>query len=257
MAAAAAGAISTILGHQHVPEGGGICPAALGGADPLRVAAVAIAVNEQDMVLLTKRPAAMRTFPSAWVLPGGALEEGDASIAECAARELYEETGLSASTSTASLVCLWESAFPTTPDAWRDAMARGTRRAHHVIVFVELRVQDAPLCLQEAECEEACWMPLADMTSILLSDGAVGNAVGSDGRPIPSHKLRGVYPNTSGEGIGRGHLFALSMLARKRTEARRRASPGRPQSRWLRVPPWLQQVGRPSWLGSPPSAGDG
>ena len=57
------------LGHQH-PD----CPAMvppLPQQRPPRMAAVAIIVDPQDRVLLSRRPAHMRTFPGAWVLPGG------------------------------------------------------------------------------------------------------------------------------------------------------------------------------------------
>jgi len=44
-------------------------------------------------VLLTKRSINLRTFPGAWVLPGGHIELGE-SLEECVIREIYEETGV-------------------------------------------------------------------------------------------------------------------------------------------------------------------
>jgi hypothetical protein len=46
-----------------------------------------------------------------------------------------------------------------------------------------------------------------------------------EGEPISGQLLRGVYPNALGEGIARGHLFALSQLVQSMRAAPLRFSP--------------------------------
>ena len=57
-------------------------------------------------VLLGQRGPNSKAFASAWCLVGGFLESGKESLAECAARELQEETGISASPEQMKLVTL-------------------------------------------------------------------------------------------------------------------------------------------------------
>ena len=56
----------------------------------------------------------MRTFPRAWVAPGGGADEGE-TLAACAAREVSEEVGLEVER--LDPLCLWESFYPTSPEA--------------------------------------------------------------------------------------------------------------------------------------------
>ena len=53
-----------------------------------------VPLTYQNRVLLTRRPASMRTFPGCWVAPGGSMDPTDVSLAAAAIRELREETGL-------------------------------------------------------------------------------------------------------------------------------------------------------------------
>lgn len=62
--------------------------------------------GEGGSVLLTRRRRDLRTFPGAWVLPGGGVDAGESLVA-CAQRELEEETGLVVSPDDLEPLCLW------------------------------------------------------------------------------------------------------------------------------------------------------
>ena len=152
-----------------------------------RAAACALVVDREGSVLLTRRRRHMRTFPSAWVCPGGGLDEGE-SLEACARREVAEETGIvvdaaatlpspssptspsspssassarsSSSTSTSLRpLCAWESFFPTSPE---DCVAKGTISAQHFLLFFVAAVDDdvrPPVTLQEDETDAFVWVP--------------------------------------------------------------------------------------------------
>ena len=197
----------------------------------VRLGAVAIPINSANEVLLTRRPRLMRTFPGAWVLPGGSVDREDESVVHAALRELEEETGLKAPLDACEQpapLCLWESCFPVSFDEWAAQRKEGVRRtAHFLISFVVVRVGSvAPLRLQPAECDAAVWVPLGDVAAALCGDGSATSAEcyaaapmdGVDGTtvaPVKPQQLAGVYPNALGEGVGRGHLWALRRLLRR------------------------------------------
>ena len=62
--------------------------------------------NGACTVLLGQRGPNSKAFANAWCLVGGFLESGKESLPECAARELEEETGISASPEEMKLVTL-------------------------------------------------------------------------------------------------------------------------------------------------------
>ncbi|KAF4521257.1 hypothetical protein B566_EDAN008458 [Ephemera danica] len=93
--------------------------------------AVSVLVESKDsLILMTKRPEHMRTFPRAWVPPGGHIEQKE-SLIEAGLRELKEETGLSVSSdATIEVLCLWESVYPV-------MLGFGTPVRHHVVLDPE------------------------------------------------------------------------------------------------------------------------
>ena len=235
------------LGHQGRYDD--VCCPVLADEPPsgphrVRLSAVAVPIDSDDRVLLTRRPRSMRTFPGAWVLPGGAVDAEDATVAHAALRELNEEVGLRAPIEACepSPLALWESCFPVSLEGWRSARASGARINHVLAAFVVVRIDDelarTPLRLEPAECDGACWVPLEEVAGVLCGDGEWADGDGAEvahsyararvvadaGRPtdgdapIDAALLSGVYPNAGGEGVARGNLWALRQL-----RARRRA----------------------------------
>lgn len=148
------------LGHQEGASGNSSCPASVVGAravGAVRLAAVALVVDPEacgggGAVLLTRRPSSMRSFPRAWVLPGGGVDASDVGVSAAAVRELEEETGLkivggagreeegaadilaageAACLGTTRLLCLWESCYPVKAAAWAQ-MVGGLRGGEEI-----------------------------------------------------------------------------------------------------------------------------
>ncbi len=235
-AADADGARPLVLGHQQGADGLA-CPATADeqlstAPSPPRLAAVAVAVDEsRSHVLLTRRPRTMRTFPGAWVLPGGSVDASDASVCAGARRELLEEAGIGPAPTDASVVplCCWESCYPTSHAEWGQARTAGGRCIQHLVVYYMVPVPiNSVLKLDPIECDCAVWAPLSEIASLLGGDSAVERVFARapgvpEGEPISARVLCGVYPNALGEGIARGHLFALSQLVRLAAQSGRDA----------------------------------
>lgn len=208
------------LGHQHssscscpITADDGILPFAAP-----RLAAVALAMDEQNRILLTRRPESMRTFPGAWVLPGGGVDVSDGTVVSAACRELEEETGLRPSQLPLEPFCAWESCFPTSVHEWSAQRAKGGRTSHHLIVYFVIPVSSGQLLkLNPDECECAAWVPLEDVAKLseaddeMLADETFPLAVPANGH-MPARSLAGVYPNSVGSGIGRGHMWAIRQM---------------------------------------------
>lgn len=233
------------LGHQDFADDDmstTMCPAlaedeAAADRPPLRLAAVALTLDRRRRVLLTRRPRSMRTFPGAWVLPGGSVDPTDATSGHAALRELKEETGLdgsidglSDSATPPTPLCVWESCYPVSGEGWAENRREGKKVAHfliccHVVEIADAHGRNEPptVTLEPDECDCACWVPLADVVDTLCAPaehadegGEYPRAPGSPllDEPVARSSLRGVYPNrVRGEGIGRAHLWALRQLA--------------------------------------------
>ncbi|XP_074785052.1 m7GpppN-mRNA hydrolase NUDT17 [Athene noctua] len=113
------------------PPAGGLPPQLRGQGVAAAVATLLQASTGR--VLLTRRAAALSTFPSVWVPPGGHVEP-DEELLPAGLRELEEETGLRLEPGTFSwrTLGLWESVYPP-------ALSQGLPRHHHVIVYLLLR----------------------------------------------------------------------------------------------------------------------
>jgi 8-oxo-dGTP pyrophosphatase MutT (NUDIX family) len=181
-----------------------------------------------DHLLITRRPSYMRSFPRAYVFPGGGVNAGE-SLLDAVAREVREETGLSVREWT--LESLWESVYPTVSEPGVPI------QAHHLVCYFSGRLNERldnsiadQLVLCEEEVDGALWLSRKDIDSILNSteksdDGERNRELRfctNNSEDNPSVKLKdliGIYPqiNESGEycGIAQGSLFALEEFSLK------------------------------------------
>ena len=185
-----------------------------------QLAAVGLVLDSPkgEYVLLTRRPSHMRSFPGAWVLPGGGFDPiaGDTSLQDTVAREIQEETGLSLLGTRLQQqqqqqrkrqqrfgdeggirpFCLWESCYPTDPHS------PGPIRAHHIVVFyqavcdwqqqgtrndditstIAVHGSRPALHLQKAEVDSALWLSVEDFRQILAHMHASQESPSSESR---------------------------------------------------------------------------
>lgn len=152
---------------------------------------VAVLVESFDShVLMTQRSDHMRSFPRAWVPPGGHLEVGE-SIIHGALRELEEETGLvlDPRNTRTRLLCLWESAYPP-------LIALGEPRNHHVVLYFHSKSSEtwkqlqAGIKLDPKEVKASTWLSRDNVQSIKLGHKGVEKiqqfVVGEDGQTHPA-----------------------------------------------------------------------
>ena len=100
--------------------------------DYVQLGVVAAVSDPTGRILLTRRAAHMRSFPRAWVMPGGGLDDGE-SLTDCLVREVKEETGVDVDRETVNPFCLWESCYPTCGQECLEAGSGIT--AHYLVVF--------------------------------------------------------------------------------------------------------------------------
>ena len=113
--------------------------------------AVAVAVLKDDAVLMIER-----RDNGLWSLPGGTMDIGE-SVADCAVREVEEETGFR--TKVELLVGIYSD-----PDI-RIAYADGEVRQEFSLV-VTARIIGGDLALQSSEVTDAKWVSLGDLADV-------------------------------------------------------------------------------------------
>eukprot|EP00977_Amphora_coffeiformis_P016132 scaffold4910_cov169-Amphora_coffeaeformis.AAC.14 len=188
----------------------------------------------RDHVFITRRPRYMRSFPGAWVFPGGGVDPHE-SLSHAVSRELREETGLVVGNSEEQHALLWnvesvwESVYPTQVQRNEDyAML-----AHTVVVYLSAQLlceQELNLCTEEVEA--GLWLSRENVREILRYSGAVNNERSSASNSPSTTSLQmeskvstslhhetteisleefcGMYPNENKmRGLAQGSLFAL------------------------------------------------
>jgi 8-oxo-dGTP pyrophosphatase MutT (NUDIX family) len=179
------------------------------------LAASTLVLDRRQRLLLTRRPAFMRTFPLHYVVPGGGCDAGE-TLWDTARRETMEEVGIdlpaaappcdvvAAPAGSTDVVVpeqqyvfgrtvahnarwrvswfgMWESTYPVQPST-------APPQRHHLIAFFlaeeicsgaeEEGTADLTVTLSE-ECDDFIWVPL-------LPETRVGDArpLGADGNPV-------------------------------------------------------------------------
>ena len=144
-----------------------------------------------SVLLVTRRPSYMRSFPGAFVFPGGNVDADDASLAHALSREIAEETGLNLPVDTWKLECLWESIYPThlpppLPVEGGSEEAKGAIKAHHLVCYFSGNLPDQTE--QQQQYQQQRWKP---KDSLNLCEEEV------DGAVWLSHKnMRGILEAT-------------------------------------------------------------
>ena len=206
----------------------------------VQLAVVGLLQDNHHRLLLTRRPSYMRSFPHAWVLPGGAVDDNDETIQQALSREVYEETNLTVNShgddDDWKIVGLWESVYPTSiqnPDT--DPIY-----AHHLCIYMSGQVDYATKlrpCAEEVD--SAIWLKESDIERILqlnydtkegrdleetVSIELDGNESDDNLNPrtlVRLLDLLGIYPQYKNgdnirkgnpKGISQGTLFAIEQL---------------------------------------------
>lgn len=186
----------------------------------VRAAVIVIIQDVAGRYLLTKRQSEMRTFPNAWVNCGGSVDQGE-TFAECGAREVFEETGLTVDPKSLVPFLCWDSQYPDAASI-EDPI---TIHSQHFCLFfrVILPSFEPNLKLQASEVSQAAWITSQDLQRILYTQDLPPSSrpevtlpeVPPQSQPSPVSpnlfkELSGVYPNNLESGVGRAHRWALN-----------------------------------------------
>ena len=114
----------------------------------IRAASVIVLRDDPLEVLLLRRNDKSSFAPSAWVFPGGAVEEGE-SERDAAARETFEETGLPLDSETLVLTSRW-----ITPV--------GAPKRFDTDFYLAAVHRDAPIRIDGTEIVDAIWIAPKD-----------------------------------------------------------------------------------------------
>mmetsp|Transcript_32682 Transcript_32682/g.47910 ORF Transcript_32682/g.47910 Transcript_32682/m.47910 type:complete len:352 (-) Transcript_32682:241-1296(-) len=136
----------------------------------VRVATSILVVSADNRILLTRRSSHLRSFPSAWVVPGGHVDPFESSLEQAAARELEEETGIQIPSPLDQIEAsvVYESAFPAT-------LENGLVKHRHLIVYMiarlDLEHQDVKVSPNPDEVDATVWID-ADQLGLVFSPNA-------------------------------------------------------------------------------------
>ena len=142
-----------------------IIPTTIKSSKFVSLAVCGLIFSQENKLFLTRRPSYMRSFPSAWVFPGGSFdEETDTCLEDAISREVYEETGIQ-TTNGWKLESLWESVFPTV------ATPNVPIKRHHLVLYFSTKLNessnDIKLKLCDTEVDAATWLSPENIHSIL------------------------------------------------------------------------------------------
>ncbi|KAM3506604.1 hypothetical protein MY10362_002258 [Beauveria mimosiformis] len=134
--------------------------------------------------------AATDSYPLKWEIPGGSVDAGDATILDAVARELWEETGLTAAHMVAPIVMVPEEQQPLTEatraglgiqpqdeglgvhaDGLTVTFEETGRLWGKVTALVTVRGGDADVVLRDEEHGEAAWVTEEDVQRGELPEG--------------------------------------------------------------------------------------
>ena len=115
---------------------------------------VAVIVDEQERVLLTKR--SIPPFKGMWVMPGGKINLGE-QIKVALRREVDEEVGLDVEVG--ELIDVFEHVTP------------GEENCHYIILFYRCRPLRQEVTHNQHEVAAAEWVPRESLHRYLMPDG--------------------------------------------------------------------------------------